>query len=99
MKFLSRLGWVTDLPTLRRAYVNLFRSPTGAEQVLPDLAEFCHANDPLPLGADERTAFRYEGRRDVWLHIREYLDLSDDELADIWKKRSILSESMKEPNR
>ncbi len=85
----SRLGWVIDIPSLRRAYIHAFYSGPGKDEVLPDLAEFCHATTPAPIGADALTFARYEGRRDVWLHIREMLDLSDDELAVMLRSRSV----------
>lgn len=89
MRFLSRLGWLNDLPALKRAYHLAFRSPTGSSLVIPDLAEFCHATEPAPVElTDLYSVGRYEGRRDVWLRIREMLDLSDDELAALYQQRS-----------
>lgn len=95
MQFLSRLGWLNDTTALKRAYSLCFRSASGISTVVPDVAEFCHATEPVPVGlSDPFTLGRYEGRRDVWLHFREMLDLSDDELADLYRKRSIESRAL-----
>jgi len=65
----------------KRAYQLVFRSPAGAE-VLEDLAKFCRASDTC-FDPDPRIHAALEGRREVWLRIQEYLDLTPEQLAAI----------------
>ncbi len=59
----------------RRAYGLSFpRAAAHSKVVLRDLAKFCFADAPC---ASERD----QGRRDVWLHIRKMLVLTDEELT------------------
>lgn len=57
------------------AYRQVFGSPAAMNIVLPDIAEFCGAYTPLPQGIEQQS--RAAGRRDVWLHIFGYLNISD----------------------
>ena len=50
--------------------------------VLEDLAKFCRANDTT-FTKDDRLSAVLEGRREVWLRIQNYLNLSVDELYDL----------------
>lgn len=50
--------------------------------VLVDLAKFCRANETTYM-KDERLSAVLEGRREVWLRIQNYLNLSSDELLDL----------------
>ncbi len=84
MQFTSRWGRRVDIPDLRRAYRQLFRNPVGSGTVLPDILEFCRAGEQAPRDGDLFVQGRHAGRQDVWLHIQEYLHLSDDEL---WQMR------------
>lgn len=70
---------------LVRAYQVLFGSPAG-KAVLADLAPFCRANAtclarPSP-GApiDRERTFALEGRREVWLRIEKFMNLTPDEV-------------------
>src|SRR5258707_848295 len=76
----------------KRNYQFCFGSPAG-RQVLADLAKFCRANQTCvvtPGGVDpkvpidvERTLV-LEGRREVWLHVQQYLNLTAEELHNIY---------------
>ncbi len=71
----------------RTAYVTTFKNPVG-EEVLADLAKFCRAN--VSTGhADTHIAARLDGRREVWLRIQSYLQLSDDELWNLYRKTAL----------
>lgn len=72
------LGWCKER---KRAYQLAFRSPAGAE-VLVDLARFCRANEST-FHEDARIHALAEGRREVWLRIQEWLDLTPEELTAI----------------
>ena len=49
------------------------------QAVLEDLAWFCRA-DQTTFHPDPRVHALMEGRREVWLRIKEYLDLSPEDL-------------------
>ena len=62
----------------KRAYQLAFGSPAGQE-VLADLAKFCRANETC-FNADPRMHAVAEGRREVWLRIRDHLELTPEQL-------------------
>ena len=62
------------------AYVQTFDIKGPYQRVvLEDLAKFCRAHEPT-FAKDQRTSDLLEGRREVWLRIQNYLNLSSDEL-------------------
>lgn len=82
-KFISRLGHEVDVPDLQRAYLRV------PDEVQVDLAEFCYATDPAPQASDLFIQGRAAGRRDVFLHIQEFLRLSQDELYALRRGQAI----------
>ena len=68
----------------RTAYVQTFCSPVG-EEVLRDLAPFCHAHKST-FHPDPRIHGVLEGRREVWLRIQHHIQLSDDALWKLYAK-------------
>jgi hypothetical protein len=70
----------------RQAYIATFRGPL-AEIVLEDLAHFCQAHKST-FHADPRIAASLDGRRDVWLRIQQHLQLSPDQLWNLYDGRS-----------
>lgn len=50
--------------------------------VLEDLAKFCRANEST-FNNDARLSAVLEGRREVWLRVQNYLNLSVDELYEL----------------
>lgn len=62
------------------AYLAVF-DPSGAQtdKVLDDLAKFCRANKST-FHTDARAHALMEGRREVYLRIREHLDLTNEQL-------------------
>jgi hypothetical protein len=91
-QFISRLGRLFTIGEVSRAFNVTFRSPTGHAFILPDLAEFCYAAEPAPKSSDLFVQGRAAGRRDVWLHISEYLHLTEEELFALYRGRSIKQE-------
>ena len=73
----------------RVAYRQVFRTPNG-ERVLTDLAKFCRANDTT-MHADARAHAMLEGRREVWLHIQQHLQLTEDELWVLYRPVGVRS--------
>jgi hypothetical protein len=52
------------------------------EAALADLKRFCHA-DTSCFDADPRVHAHREGRREVWLRIQSFLQLTDRQIAGI----------------
>lgn len=69
-----------------RAYKTVFTNPRSNE-VLKDLARFCHANE-TPFHENSRKTDILIGRQEVWLRIQQHLKLQPDELFDIFNKPS-----------
>lgn len=88
-KFRSRLGRWFTVPEIKQAYV----LTDANAMALQDLAEFCHANDPAPRDSDLFLQGRAAGRRDVFLHIAEHLQLTEDELTAVYRGRSLPTRS------
>lgn len=62
----------------QRAYQTTFAGPVG-ELVLADLAKFCRAYTTT-FHPDPRIAAQLDGRREVFLRIQKYLNLTDDQV-------------------
>lgn len=74
---------------LRRAYMRVFGAPAG-QAVLRDLEKFCHANETC-FAADPRVHAVWEGRREVWLRIQKHLNLTSEDLFQLYSGRDITS--------
>jgi hypothetical protein len=66
--------------SVKRAYQLVFNTPHG-EAVLLDLKRICRANETCVVPGDRDRTFVLEGRREVYLRIRDYLDLTPEELV------------------
>jgi len=73
------------LHSRKRAYDTVFNNGVDAKIVLKDLADFCRANAPT-FHEDPRLHALVEGRREVWLRIQKYLNLTPDELWELTRK-------------
>ena len=69
------------------AYLHTFNNGNASHAVLVDLARFCRAQESTFV-ADDRTMLMLEGRREVWLRIQNYLNLSSDELFELHQIRN-----------
>jgi len=69
----------------RSDYLTTFNGPVP-ERVLADLAEFCRARETT-FHTDERAHALLEGRREVWLRINKYLNLTDREIQQLIEKK------------
>ena len=69
----------------RHVYQLTFRAP-AAQEVLKDLARFCRAHEST-FHVDARAHAMAEGRREVWLRIANHLQLSADELWELYSGR------------
>lgn len=72
----------------KRAYQLTFNTPAG-KSVLDELAIFCCARQTCVVPGDRDRSYVLEGRRQVYLSIREYLDLTVEELVEKYTKPAI----------
>lgn len=69
----------------KRDYQLTFTSPAG-QRVMADLAAFCRANETC-FHADPRLHAVAEGRREVWLRIQRHLNLTSEQLVELYSGR------------
>ena len=69
----------------KRAYQLAFNSPAG-EAVLIDLTPFCRSKETCVVPGDRDRTYVLEGRREVFLRIRDYLDLTVEQLVEKYTK-------------
>lgn len=81
---------------LRRAFVNAFGTPSG-QMVLADLEKFCRANETC-FDTDARVNAALEGRREVWLRIQQHLNLSSEDLFQLYSGRNVQSLIQRQEN-
>lgn len=74
---------MTFLRSRRRNYQLAFGSPAGRE-VLVDLARFCRANETCVIPNDRDKTLVLEGRREVFLRIQQHLNLTSEQLFDLF---------------
>jgi hypothetical protein len=67
----------------RTAYIKVFLNSQFGQEVLRDLAKFCRAHDST-FHSDPRIHAVVEGRREVWLRIQRHLQLTDDQLWELY---------------
>jgi hypothetical protein len=61
------------------------------EIVLHDLAKFCRAHEST-FHIEHSASDRLDGRREVWLRIQHHLQLTDQQLWDIYGNKSLTKE-------
>ncbi len=66
----------------RQAYLTTFEGPVAAV-VLEDLARFCRAHRST-FHQDTHLAARLDGRREVFLRIASQLNLSEEQIWDLY---------------
>jgi hypothetical protein len=65
----------------QRAYLLAFNTEAG-KAVLMDLSTFCRARETCVVPGDRDRTYVLEGRREVYLRIRDHLDLTVEELVE-----------------
>jgi hypothetical protein len=65
----------------QRAYALTFGEVAG-QAILADLAVFCRANETCVVPGDRDKTYVLEGRREVYLRIRDHLDLTVEQLME-----------------
>lgn len=76
---------ISLLTEKKKAFEFTFNDSVHAEIVLKDLAKFCRA-DKSTFHSDPRIHAVLEGRREVWLRIQKYLNLTPEEILDLTRK-------------
>jgi len=77
---------VVFLTNKKTAYQFTFNPESiHSKAVLKDLAKFCRA-DETTFHIDSRVHCALEGRREVWLKIQNYLNLTPEELSELYRK-------------
>lgn len=66
----------------RLAYQTTFLNPPG-NVVLKHLAKFCRAHEST-FHPDHAVSDRLDGRREVWLEIQRHLQLTDEQLYQLY---------------
>jgi len=85
-------GVFEQIQRRKLAYVNTFsKENQAAQEVLKDLARFCRAYEST-FHPDQRVHAVLEGRREVYLRIREYLSLTSEEIMAFHKIKDITKE-------
>jgi hypothetical protein len=72
----------------KRAYQLAFNTPAG-EAILADLIPFCRARETCVVPGDRDRTYVLEGRREVYLRIRDHLDLTPEQLVERYTKPAI----------
>lgn len=76
-----------------RSYQLTFsRTSPAAKIVLADIAKFCRANETC-FHADPRLHAVLEGRREVWLRITQHLNLTPEELYELYRVKTTETKS------
>ena len=73
------------LMSRRTNYVRTFNGPVAAP-VLKDLARFCRAHEST-VHPNRDAMLVLQGRREVWLRIQNHLNLSPDQLWELYSGR------------
>lgn len=82
-------GKVAYLQAVKTAYQLTFQDQQPANQeVLADFARFCRANETCFVKGSPEQTLIYEGRRQAWLHLTQYLHLSAEQLYVLYALRS-----------
>ena len=66
----------------KTAYQKTFNGPDG-RKVLADLRRFCKATVPTADVNNEKVTYLLEGRREVFLRIQAYLQLTDEDVYSL----------------
>ena len=80
------------LRTRALSYQRVFlKKEVHTDRVLVDLAKFCRAHEST-FHVDPSVSDRLDGRREVWLRIQQHLQLTDDQLWNLFGNKSLPEE-------
>ncbi len=69
----------------KTAYQRAFGEAAG-QAVLADLMPFCRARETCVVPGDRDRTYVLEGRREVYLRIRDHLDLTPEQLLELYSR-------------
>lgn len=72
----------SELEQSKRDFQVVFKTPAG-ERVLADLGWFCRATESCVVPGNRDMTFVLEGRREAYLRIMQYLDLTVEQLLAV----------------
>jgi len=75
--------------TVKRAYQLAFNNPGSGAAVLLDLGIFCRAKETCVIPGSRDLTYVLEGRREVYLRIQDYLDLTPEQLVEKYNPPAI----------
>ena len=79
-----------------KSYQRIFLAHgTDTDVVLSDLAKFCRAHEST-FHLEHTMSDRLDGRREVWLRLQHFLQLTDDALWSIYGNQSLPPDDQKE---
>lgn len=85
------LAWgVRLIRPKRAAFRTLFGNEDG-EIVLAHLARYCHATRTTFVDGSHDASAYYAGRRDVFLEIQAYLNISDEKLRETMRREDAIN--------
>lgn len=79
---LTRTEAIELQTSIKRAYQLAFNNPGAGAAVMFDLGIFCRANETCMVRGEPDMTNVLEGRREVYLRIRDYLDLTPEQLVE-----------------
>lgn len=71
----------------KRAYQMAFANNPAVQAVLDDLRTFCRGTETCLIPGDHDRTYALLGRNEVWLRIRDHLDLTPEQLAERYPLR------------
>jgi hypothetical protein len=80
----------------KRAYLLAFGTDAG-KAVIDDLAIFCRARETCVIPGDRDRTYVLEGRRETYLRIRDYLDLTPEQLVERYTTPAIGAQGNEHP--
>ena len=69
----------------KTAYQRAFAEAAG-QAVLNDLMPFCRSRETCVVPGDRDRTYVLEGRREVYLRIRDHLDLTPEQLLELYSR-------------
>ena len=88
--FLTRLRRLVDVGDLARSYRLTFNLSRASQMVLTDLCEFCRGREAPCVPGDAMMTGVLIGRQEVWHRIRNFLDLTDEQLVAMLAGRQLV---------
>lgn len=88
------LGRLLDALRFKKRDYQLTYNSVHGQNVMRDLAKFCRANETCAVPGDRDKTMMLEGRREVFLHINEYLHYTSQQLAVLYSGGSIKPEDL-----